>query len=405
MEQRVVFKEKRVEATIQLPCSKSISNRLLIINALAGSGMNPVNLSDSDDTRILQEALAGDLSRVDVGHAGTAMRFLTAYLCRVPGEHLLTGSERMQRRPIKVLVDALRELGARIEYMGQDGFPPLRIIGTALQGKTLQVDASVSSQYISALMMIAPYLPGGLTLTWKGEMVSFPYVRMTARLMRHCGADVRVYKNSIRVRESAYSRAFDAGEPDWSAASYFYELLAVAGAGRVFLPGLRADSVQGDREQVVLWERLGVRSVFAKGGLTLNPCPVTCRSFEADFTGMPDVALSFIVACCLKDIPFRVSGLRTLHVKECDRVHAVVHELAKLGYILQEETDDVLIWTGERNAPVSLVIDTYDDHRMAMSFVAAAFNFPGLIIRDPGVVTKSFPRFWEQLQLFNVINN
>ena len=157
--------------------------------------------------------------------------------------------------------------------------------------------------------------------------------------------------------------------------------------------------MQGDREQVVLWERLGVRSVFAKGGLTLYPCPVTCRSFEADFTGMPDVALSFIVACCLKDIPFRVSGLRTLHVKECDRVHAVVHELAKLGYILQEETDDVLIWRGERNAPVSLAIDTYDDHRMAMSFVAVAFNFPGLIIRDPGVVTKSFPRFWEQLQL------
>lgn len=399
MEQRVVFKEKRVEVTIQLPCSKSISNRLLIINALAGSETKLVNLSDSDDTRILQEALAGDFVRVDVGHAGTAMRFLAAYLCMTPGEHLLTGSERMRQRPIKVLVDALRELGARIEYMGQDGCPPLRIIGTTLQGKALQVDASVSSQYISALMMIAPYLPGGLTLTWKGEMVSFPYVRMTACLMRHCGADVRVYKNSIRVRESVYSRVSDEGESDWSAASYFYEMLAVAGAGRIFLPGLRADSVQGDREQVALWECLGVRSVFSQDGLTLHPCLMTCRSFEADFTGMPDVALSFIVACCLKDIPFRVSGLRTLHFKECDRVYAVVHELAKLGYILLEETDDVLIWTGKRDIPVSLSIDTYDDHRMAMAFVAAAFNFPGLIIRDPGVVAKSFPRFWEQLQL------
>ena len=256
MDKQITFKNAVLEGVFQVPYSKSVSNRMLIINALSGGKGSLENLSECDDTRALRRALADGSALVDVGGAGTAMRFLAAYFALVPGEHVLTGSPRMARRPIKVLVDALRELGADIAYLGEEGYPPLRVTGGGLRGKNLVVDASVSSQYLSALMMIGPCVPGGLRLQLQGTPVSAPYLQMTAGLMRRCGARVRVTRRAVLVQDGGYSRVPGVCEYDWSAVSFFYELLAVAGRGWMRFLGFRSASVQGDRAQVELWKRL-----------------------------------------------------------------------------------------------------------------------------------------------------
>lgn len=397
MDKQITFKNAVLEGVFQVPYSKSVSNRMLIINALSGGKGNLENLSECDDTRTLRRALADGSALVDVGGAGTAMRFLAAYFALVPGEHVLTGSSRMARRPIKVLVDALRELGADIAYLGEEGYPPLRVTGGELRGKNLVVDASVSSQYLSALMMIGPCVPGGLRLQLQGTPVSAPYLQMTAGLMRRCGARVRVTRRAVLVQDGGYSRVPGVCEYDWSAVSFFYELLAVAGRGWMRFLGFRSASVQGDRAQVELWKRLGVRSVLSMKGLRINTVQGPLARVRVDLADMPDVALPFIVACCLREVPFRVSGLGTLRIKECDREEALVRELGKLGFPLRREDEGVLAWDGERVPPVSLVIDSHGDHRVAMAFAAAGLVFPGLVIRDAEVVDKSFPGFWEEI--------
>lgn len=397
MDKQITFKNAVLEGVFQVPYSKSVSNRMLIINALSGGKGRLENLSECDDTRTLRRALADGSALVDVGGAGTAMRFLAAYFALVPGEHVLTGSPRMARRPIKVLVDALRELGADIAYLGEEGYPPLRVTGGELRGKNLVVDASVSSQYLSALMMIGPCVPGGLRLQLQGTPVSAPYLQMTAGLMRRCGARVRVTRRAVLVQDGGYSRVPGVCEYDWSAVSFFYELLAVAGRGWMRFLGFRSASVQGDRAQVELWKRLGVRSVLSMKGLRINTVQGPLARVRVDLADMPDVALPFIVACCLREVPFRVSGLGTLRIKECDREEALVRELGKLGFPLRREDEGVLAWDGERVPPVSLVIDSHGDHRVAMAFAAAGLVFPGLVIRDAEVVDKSFPGFWEEI--------
>lgn len=397
MDKQITFKNAVLEGVFQVPYSKSVSNRMLIINALSGGKGSLENLSECDDTRVLRRALADGSALVDVGGAGTAMRFLVAYFALVPGEHVLTGSPRMARRPIKVLVDALRELGADIAYLGEEGYPPLRVTGGGLRGKNLVVDASVSSQYLSALMMIGPCVPGGLRLQLQGTPVSAPYLQMTAGLMRRCGARVRVTRRAVLVQDGGYSRVPGVCEYDWSAVSFFYELLAVAGRGWMRFLGFRSASVQGDRAQVELWKRLGVRSVLSMKGLRINTVQGPLARVRVDLADMPDVALPFIVACCLREVPFRVSGLGTLRIKECDREEALVRELGKLGFPLRREDEGVLAWDGERVPPVSLVIDSHGDHRVAMAFAAAGLVFPGLVIRGAEVVDKSFPGFWEEI--------
>lgn len=397
MDKQITFKNAVLEGVFQVPYSKSVSNRMLIINALSGGKGSLENLSECDDTRVLRRALADGSALVDVGGAGTAMRFLAAYFALVPGEHVLTGSPRMARRPIKVLVDALRELGADIAYLGEEGYPPLRVTGGGLRGKNLVVDASVSSQYLSALMMIGPCVPGGLRLQLQGTPVSAPYLQMTAGLMRRCGARVRVTRRAVLVQDGGYSRVPGVCEYDWSAVSFFYELLAVAGRGWMRFLGFRSASVQGDRAQMELWKRLGVRSVLSMKGLRINTVQGPLARVRVDLADMPDVALPFIVACCLREVPFRVSGLGTLRIKECDREEALVRELGKLGFPLRREDEGVLAWDGERVPPVSLVIDSHGDHRVAMAFAAAGLVFPGLVIRDAEVVDKSFPGFWEEI--------
>lgn len=393
----IALNKERVVGTVILPASKSISNRVLILAALSGNWMSVENLSDSDDTRVLFDALTGATSLINVGQAGTAMRFLTAYFALGEGCKELTGSERMKQRPIGILVDALRELGARVEYAEKEGFPPVRVYGSSLQGgKTLCLDASVSSQYLSALMMIAPRVKGGVTICLKGKVVSADYIFMTAEMMRRFGVEVQIEKDRVVIPEQGYTPVVFRVEEDWSAASYFYEMLAVVGKGEIELPGLQVNSVQGDARQCSLWEQLGVRTVEDERGVRLSTTGKVCDFFEADFTRMPDVVLSFVVACCLKNIPFHVKGLETLSIKESDRVMALSEELSKLGYVLSVPVHGELCWNRERNTLIALEIDTYQDHRMAMAFAAVGLVFPGLVIRDAQVVAKSFPGFWEQ---------
>ncbi|WP_251620952.1 3-phosphoshikimate 1-carboxyvinyltransferase [Odoribacter lunatus] len=384
--------------TITLPASKSISNRVLIINALADSVIPVHNLSDCDDTAVMLKILNSDTSCFDVGHAGTAMRFLTAYLARIVGIWEITGSARMKERPIAVLVDALNRLGARIEYKEKEGFPPLIIQGSYLQGGEMEIPASVSSQYISALMMVAPYMEKGLVLQLKGQVVSRAYITMTAAIMRQFGADVQLRENTIIIPPCSYTPHPFAVEADWSSASYFYELLAVAGKGEFRLPGLTADSLQGDAQQTRLWDKLGVETFFGTEAVRLKARETAAPALEHDFTDMPDLVQSFTVACCLKKIPFQFTGLRTLRIKETDRIAALTTELEKLGYHLQAEGDNNLRWDGACGEVKQREINTYQDHRMAMAFAPAAWHMPGLIIRDKEVVAKSFPGYWEQLE-------
>ncbi|MDE5611581.1 MAG: 3-phosphoshikimate 1-carboxyvinyltransferase [Odoribacter sp.] len=393
------FDSKRINGQVNLPASKSISNRALLIHALANGEWSIENLSDCDDTNTLFRALHSDSHCFDVGQAGTAMRFLTAFLARTSGEWEITGSERMKQRPIGILVEALKHLGAKIEYLEKDGFPPLRISGSLLMGGTLEMPASVSSQYISALMMIAPYMEKGLTLQLTGKIVSGSYIDMTLRIMRHFGAEVTREGASVRVAPIPYKPVPFRVEADWSAASYFYELLAIADHGEIRLSGLQSDSVQGDARQIEVWERLGITTRFAGNEAILTKSRQPQISYlEYDFVEMPDLVQSFAVACCLNDIPFRFSGVETLRIKETDRITALTTELTKLGYLLETDEDNQLLWEGAKNPPnTHPEIHTYHDHRMAMAFAPATLKYPDLVIRNKEVVTKSFPGYWEEL--------
>lgn len=387
-----------LEGTLHLPSSKSISNRALLLSLLGG-GTQPVeNTALCDDTRVLVKALSSVSSTVDVGAAGTAMRFLTAYYALQEGRSVtLTGSERMKQRPIGVLVNALRSLGARIDYAGQEGFPPLFITGSRLRGGSLTVDAAISSQYISALLMIAPLLEGGLTLHLEGDIVSLPYIEMTLEMMRLFGARACREKNLIVVEQGSYRSLPFTVESDWSAASYGYALVALTPSSRLFLPGLHQVSLQGDSAAASLFSSLGVATHFDEKGVTLTHTAAQCSRFSYDFVEQPDLVQTFAVVCCLKNIPFSFTGVHNLALKETDRLQALVTELAKLGYTLLADTDS-LSWEGSHCTPQEQpVIATYQDHRMAMAFAPATLLCGPLHIQDETVVSKSFPDFWDQL--------
>ncbi len=385
-------------ATIALPASKSLSNRVLVMNALCNGGMTIENLSTSEDTQVLQQALTGIGGTHDLRGAGTAMRFLTAYFAQKEGEsHTLTGSSRMCERPIGILVDALRQLGAEIEYLGAEGFPPLRIQGKRLVGGTLTLPGNVSSQYISALLLIAPYLQQGLSLSLTSETVSRPYIAMTIGLMQQSGIVVTETENSIEVSPGAYTPRVYCVESDWSAASYWYEAVALAPEAKITLSGLSTESLQGDARIAQLFEPLGVTTIIDKHGITLQKNDLHTPHYEADLSGEPDLAQTLVVTCCLRGVPFRFTGLQTLRIKETDRIAALQSELAKLGYPLTI-TNHSIAWEGSR-IPIanSITIDTYNDHRMAMAFAPAAFAFPELKICDIEVVAKSYPDYWNHL--------
>lgn len=397
--------------SIQLPSSKSISNRVLIINALSGNSELPLNVSDCDDTNVMIQWLASKPHTVDIGAAGTAMRFSTALLAVSEGEHVITGSPRMKQRPVAVLVDALRSIGADISYMENDGFPPLRIQGNpALRGGEITLRGDVSSQYISALLMIGPYLQNGLKLNLTGDIISRAYIDMTIDLMTEFGADVEwADDSSIIVKPGRYDKQRYVVEADWSASSYWYEIIALSDeCTSVFLPNLSPYSLQGDSEVADIFELLGVNTDFLideedNSCVRLSKTGNVVKTFEYDFSNQPDLAQTLAVTCCMMDIPFHLTGLSTLRIKETDRLNALKAELAKLGFDIQVLNDSELLWDGKRRKLSdeqlrAIAIDTYDDHRMAMAFAPAALKNGAIIINHPEVVSKSYPNFWNDMQ-------
>jgi 3-phosphoshikimate 1-carboxyvinyltransferase len=372
-----------IQTTIQLPTSKSISNRVLILNALTKNAFPIHALSDSDDTRVLQQALESKDAVFDVGAAGTSMRFLTAYLSQLPGKWLITGTERMKNRPIRILVDTLLETGGEIQYLEKEGFPPLQITGKRLIGGKIHLDGSVSSQYISALMMIAPGMEKGLDIFLKGNIVSRPYIEMTRRLMKIFGVETHWEGANIRIEPQNYHAVPFTIESDWSAASYWYEIMALSqGKAKIELPGLEINSLQGDSKCAELFKQIGA-----------------APEIQYDFVNEPDLAQTFIVTCCLLDIPFRFTGLQSLRIKETDRITALQTELKKLGYLIANHSDHTLEWKGERCKPEpEALIETYEDHRMAMAFAPACLKTGKIKINNPNVVTKSYPGFWKDLE-------
>ena len=398
-----ILAPSRIYGEVTLPASKSISNRALTINALAGGGYSLRNLSDCDDTQVMLRWLNDRPDTIDIGAAGTAMRFSTALLAVGEGTHVITGSERMKNRPIKILVDALRWLGAEIEYMEKDGFPPLCIKGhRVLDGGKVVLPGGVSSQYISAMLMIGPVMKKGLELQLVGEVVSKPYISMTIDIMRSFGARVEmVGDGNIRVYPGGYRRNAYVVENDWSAASYWYEIVALAenADSRIVLPGLHGDSLQGDSKGAELFKQLGVATAYTEGGVILEKGGQCASHLDYDFVEMPDLAQTFVVTCCMLGVTFHFTGLQSLKIKETDRIDALKREMLKLGYVLEEKNDSELLWNGQIGAPQeNVAIDTYEDHRMAMAFAPAAIRRRGLRINDPGVVSKSYPRFWENLK-------
>jgi 3-phosphoshikimate 1-carboxyvinyltransferase len=386
---------------ISLPASKSISNRALILNALAQTDTSFTrlrNLADCDDTLVMTKALAELKNPIDIGAAGTSMRFLTAYLAGLTGDWIITGSERMKNRPIRLLIDALRAVGADIDYLEKEGYPPLRIKGRKLKGGRIEVDGGISSQYLSALMMAAPLMEEGLTLNISGELISKPYFRMTLSMMEQWGVRVEWNYHQVEIEPNSYKPIDFAVESDWSAASYWYEMLSLAQEGSFFLRGLQENSLQGDKRISEWFEGLGVQSEFCPDGVRISKIPVTQTRFEADLTDQPDLAQTLAITCAVKGIPFRMAGLQSLKIKETDRLSALIDECAKLGFVLKSQEDSILEWSGETCAMMAAPIDTYEDHRMAMAFAPVAIAYGIIRINNPEVVSKSYPAFWEHLK-------
>jgi len=374
---------------------------MLIMQALSGSGIEPENLSDSDDTRVLMDAVKQSFMVKDIGHAGTAMRFLTAYLATGTERVVLTGSERMKQRPVGALVDALRELGAEIAYLENEGCPPLEISGGLKNGGNITVDGGISSQFISALMMIGPVLGGGLHISLSGDVVSATYIRMTLSLMQKGGIGASFDGREISIPEGKYNFDRFVVESDWSGASYWYQVAALMPGSEITLPYLETDSLQGDAVLTSLFGPLGVESRFEESSIILRSGKEPDRDlYEYDFTGCPDLVQTLAVTLCAMGIPFRFTGTRTLKVKETDRVVALQTELGKFGFSIEANASgDWISWDGERGAAEKdPLVETYHDHRMAMAFAPLAIAFGEVRVDDPMVVTKSYPAFWNDLK-------
>jgi 3-phosphoshikimate 1-carboxyvinyltransferase len=389
---------RRLSGKIAVTGSKSESNRLLILQALYPH-LEIDNLSNSDDTRALQKALNSKDEVIDIHHAGTAMRFLTAYFVSKEGrETVLTGSPRMQERPIAILVDALRDLGADITYEKNEGFPPLRIKGKKLLKNEVKMQANVSSQYISALMLIAPSLPKGLRIDLEGKITSVPYIQMSLQLLKQCGIEGSFENNQISIAPAATVPAKRiVVESDWSSASYFYSMAALSDAAELSLSAYRENSLQGDRSVADIYQKLGVKTTFLEAEIRLEKLDVQLPEvLELDLANSPDLAQTIAVTCFGLGVKAYLTGLHTLRIKETDRLQALKNEIEKLGGQV-EITDDTLRLSASEEIKPNIAIDTYNDHRMALAFAPLALKVT-MVINDAGVVSKSFPEFWENLQ-------
>jgi 3-phosphoshikimate 1-carboxyvinyltransferase len=388
---------------IKLPASKSISNRALILHALAntkyaGEKEGLENLAQCDDTMVMTKALTFASPAIDIGAAGTSMRFLTALLATLDGQWEITGSERMKNRPIRLLVDALNSLGATISYLEKEGYPPLRIEGKKLKGGSIEIDGGISSQYLSALLMVAPVMEKGLTLHIRGELISRPYIQMTINMMHQWGVEVEWTNQHLFIKPQTYQSIPFTVESDWSGASYWYQILSLAEKGALLLKGLFSHSLQGDARVAEWFHEIGVSTEYVPEGVRLTKNDHSIELFEADFTDQPDLAQTFAVTCALKGIHFKLTGLQSLKIKETDRITALITEAAKLGYVFHDSEDSILEWTGETCSMFASPIDTYEDHRMAMAFAPVAVALGIVRINNPEVVSKSYPSFWNDLK-------
>ncbi len=392
--------------TIEISGSKSISNRLLILHALF-SNIKIENLSDSQDTRLLQAALQNSSDTVDVHHAGTAMRFLTSYFAIQEGRTtVLTGSERMKERPIKPLVDALKQLGAQIDFLENEGYPPLKITGRKLSGGEVRIQANVSSQFITSLMLIAAKLENGLTIILEGKITSIPYLEMTLKILRTIGITNSWEGNRITVKPTIQTEKNSQIVPftiesDWSSASYFYSLAAL-GRSSINLKCFKPYSLQGDSVvRELYWEYIGVNTISEGAEAKISLLPDNNFKYperiELNMNACPDIAQTLCVTAAGLKIPFHITGLETLKIKETDRLSALQNELFKIGCLT--ETTDSAIWsTNFIEASTNITIDTYNDHRMAMSFAPICL-LQELNIKNEQVVEKSYPNFWSDLAL------
>ena len=400
---------------VHLTGSKSECNRALVIEALSGGKVRVQNISDAADAAVLVKSLKSgvksplktqdsrlttqDLRLVNIGPAGTAMRFLTAYFTLQDEEVVLTGSERMKQRPIGILVDALRKLGAEIEYVENDGFPPIRIKGNLVQKtNTISIKGNISSQYITALLLIAAKLPMGLELHIEGDLTSRPYVEMTLAMLKQAGIQHQWNDNVISIAYQEFQETVLPVEPDWSAASYWYAIAALADEADLFLSGLTSYSLQGDSVITEIMANFGITSQFKDGGVHLQkePKPVVRKIF--DLKECPDLAQTVIVVCAALNHEATFTGLETLKIKETDRIKALQNELGKIGVKLIEKGEIYKLDCSERFIPERVFINTYEDHRMAMAFAPLALLIPQVEIEDAPVVEKSYPAFWTDLE-------
>lgn len=415
-------KIKSVKGTVQLTGSKSECNRALVIEALSNGRVKVENVSDAADAvtlyNILSEPEFSEFkneqnlihknsnseiehpkSEINIGPAGTAMRFLTAYYTLQHGEVLLTGSERMKQRPIGILVDALRELGANITYTEKDGYPPLHIKGGfEQQTDSITIKGSVSSQYITALLLIAARLPEGLKLHIDGDLTSRPYVEMTLSMLQQAGVIHTWEGDTISITNQQFAQTNIWVEPDWSAASYWYAIAALSDEAELFLPGLTPYSLQGDSVIGEIMANFGITSQYKDGGLYIKKEPKTIVRRIFDLIACPDLAQTIIVVCAALGHDAAFTGLETLKIKETDRIAALQNELGKIGVKLIEKGLVYKLDCSEKFIPEKMFIKTYEDHRMAMAFAPLALVIPELEIEDANVVEKSYPAFWNDLE-------
>lgn len=397
----------KIRGEISLSGSKSISNRLLLMDQLSESNAAFINLSDSDDTLRIQKCLheieVCASSRipliVDAGNSGTVFRFLTAYLSIKNGKWFLTGDARMKLRPIDDLVNALNDIGAKINYTEKKNFPPLQIDGVGLNGSKVKVNASKSSQFVTALMLIAPYLDEGLKIELIEKPVSFTYVQMTENLMKHCGVRIIIKDNFINIESGSYVITDSHIEPDWSSASYWYEIVALSDDAEIFLPGFGKDSAQGDKICVDLFNQLGVITKYEKTGIRLKSSGKFLKKFEFDFTNHPDLVPAVIATCAAKQIKASFFGIGHLKYKESDRIKSLSRELSKIGANIKFSDNKItLVPPKSIKQNQKLGFDTHADHRIAMCLAPLVLKFKTVTINDPVVVSKSYPGFWRDIK-------
>lgn len=399
------------DAVVTLPISKSISTRVLVLDALTGDGgtSDYANIAVCDDTEVIKRALTmyrsvprGDMFTADMGSSGAALRFLTAFFASQGGcDVILTGSERLCQRPMRPLIDALKACGAQIECLEADGFAPLHIKGCELEGGDISIDATVSSQFVSALLMVAPYMKRGLTIHFEGEPVSLPYIKMTLGMMGQRGIEGELQPVQVVVPAGRYQSFTQPSEGDWSAAAFWYEISALS-AGWITITNLSENTLQGDKAVARFFECLGVLTVASEereGAIELTPSPEVYGRLDLDLTDNPDLAPALAVTCCLIGVPFKFTGLGNLGVKESDRLEVLCQEMDKIGRRVEKVRDYGLEWDGKGHPVGSMpVLDAHGDHRMAMAFAPVSLYVPGIIVDGVESISKSYPSYWEQLR-------